>query len=232
MKRFIDLFIKSILIGIGTVIPGVSGGTVAVAAGEFESILRAVNNLFSAPKESFGYLCVFIPGAALGCVCAVYPARAFIAAAPSAANICFFAVSLLCTALFVYKSIGLAVKPLLLIAGIATASLFLAARYLCGISAEITSPILIFAVGVVLAAALVLPAVSFSYTLLFFGLYEKSLSMISAPETGFILPLAAGIIAGTFAFSKLLEGLISRDRRGTYSYVLGFVLASCADIFL
>ena len=56
--------------------------------------------------------------------------------------------------------------------------------------------------------------------------------MISAPETGFILPLAAGIIAGTLAFSKLLEGLISRDRRGTYSYVLGFVLASCADIFL
>ena len=128
MKRFIYLFIKSILIGIGTVIPGVSGGTVAVAAGEFESILRAVNNLFSAPKESFGYLCVFIPGAALGCLCAVYPARAFIAAAPSAANICFFAVSLLCTALFVYKSIGLAVKPLLLLAGIATASLFLAAK--------------------------------------------------------------------------------------------------------
>lgn len=232
MRRFIQLFIKSFLVGIGTVIPGVSGGTVAVAVGEFEQLLRSLNNVFSAPRKNLPYLAVFCSGAALGCICAVYPMKAFSDAYPTPARICFFTVSLICTALFVYKSIGIAIKPVPAMCGIITASLFIIAR-LCGtISAEITSPFAIFAVGIILAVALVLPAVSFSYTLLFFGLYERSLSMLTAPDLGFILPLAAGIIAGTLAFSKLLEKLIDRDRRATYSYVLGFVLASCADIFL
>ena len=45
MKNFILDVIKGILIGVANVIPGVSGGTLAVSTGVYEKIINAMNNI-------------------------------------------------------------------------------------------------------------------------------------------------------------------------------------------
>ena len=46
MFRFINLFIKGIFVGIANIIPGVSGGTIAVVLGIFDEMISAVNTIF------------------------------------------------------------------------------------------------------------------------------------------------------------------------------------------
>ena len=44
-KHFLVVFIKGIMMGIADVIPGVSGGTIAIITGIYEEFLSTLNNL-------------------------------------------------------------------------------------------------------------------------------------------------------------------------------------------
>ena len=45
MKNILLDIIKGVLIGVANVIPGVSGGTIAVSTGIYEKMINAINNL-------------------------------------------------------------------------------------------------------------------------------------------------------------------------------------------
>ena len=49
--EYINLFIKGIIIGIGKVIPGVSGSMLAISLGIYEKILNSISNIFKDFKE-------------------------------------------------------------------------------------------------------------------------------------------------------------------------------------
>ena len=92
------------------------------------------------------------------------------------------------------------------------------------------APVLLL-VGLVAAVALVLPGISFSYLLLLLGLYDPTIQAINALDLGFLLPLAAGVLAGILLTTKVLERLMTRHPRPTYLVILGFVLASVPAVF-
>ena len=50
------LILKSILIGIGKIIPGISGSVIAMTMGLYEPIINAISNFFKSPKENFLFL--------------------------------------------------------------------------------------------------------------------------------------------------------------------------------
>ena len=52
MKETIIDIVKGMLIGVANVIPGVSGGTIAVSTGVYEKIINAINNLRKEFKQS------------------------------------------------------------------------------------------------------------------------------------------------------------------------------------
>ena len=62
---FINFF-KGIFIGVGAIIPGLSGGTAAIIAGLFESILEATANFFIHIKKSIVFLTPIIFGVVVG----------------------------------------------------------------------------------------------------------------------------------------------------------------------
>ena len=55
MFRFINLFIKGIFVGIANIIPGVSGGTIAVVLGIFDEMISAVNTIFKNFKKKYDF---------------------------------------------------------------------------------------------------------------------------------------------------------------------------------
>ena len=49
----IILIIKGFIVGIGKIIPGVSGSMLAMTLGVYEKTINAITNFFSSPKNNF-----------------------------------------------------------------------------------------------------------------------------------------------------------------------------------
>ena len=54
MKKYLITFIKGFIIGFCMLVPGVSGGTIAVLFGIYRDLLTAVSTFFKNIKNSFG----------------------------------------------------------------------------------------------------------------------------------------------------------------------------------
>lgn len=68
MNNFLNLFLKGIFIGIANIIPGVSGGTIAVVLRVFDQLIDAINNFFKTPKKHFKFILFLGLGAAFGII--------------------------------------------------------------------------------------------------------------------------------------------------------------------
>lgn len=66
MDSFFKKFIAGIVIGIGAIIPGFSGGILAVSMGLYKPTIDAVTGFFKAPKKNFRFLLPLALGGALG----------------------------------------------------------------------------------------------------------------------------------------------------------------------
>ena len=68
MKDFVKKIICGIAIGVGCVLPGVSGGVIAISMGLYEKMIAAIKQLFSAFKKNFMFLLPIGIGCAAGVV--------------------------------------------------------------------------------------------------------------------------------------------------------------------
>ena len=227
-KVFID-FLKGTLIGIGVLIPGLSGGTVAVFTRSFEQIIESVANI----KKHFMYsvftLSPLLAGALFSILLLVSPMQYFCDQFPEISKYTFIIISIISVIVFCVSS--LQIKPTTgkvfsFILGILIAALIDILTVMINIEHSFKNPFLIMIIGIPLAFALILPGISFSYMLLFFGLYDRTLAAIESKDILFLLFLFIGIIIGSYIFTKLMHKAISRFKQETYSLVLGFLLYS------
>ena len=66
MLQWILDILRGIVIGVSNIIPGVSGGTMAVSMGIYDRVIYAVNNLFKQFKKNFRDLLPIIIGVLIG----------------------------------------------------------------------------------------------------------------------------------------------------------------------
>lgn len=229
------LFFKGMLIGSGAVIPGLSGGTMAVVTNTFEGIVESVANLFNHIKRSLYILVPIALGAIISMIFLSLPLNYFSVEFPLLSKITFLQISLFSIFFFAKSSIEIKItigKALSFISGILISFLIsYMTEYIYIFDIE-SKPIFLILIGFPLAIALVLPGISFSYMLLFFGIYEKTLSAIHTLDLYYLIFLFIGVAFGTFVCSKLLLKLIENHKQETYSFVLGFVVNSMIDMLI
>lgn len=68
MNKSLFLVLKGIIVGIANIIPGVSGGTIAVVLGIFDEMIEAINHFFKNPKKHISFLLPLVIGAVLGII--------------------------------------------------------------------------------------------------------------------------------------------------------------------
>jgi len=68
MNKFINLVIKGVFVGVANVIPGVSGGTIAVVLRIFDEMIDAINNFFKDIKKHIAFLTPLLIGALIGII--------------------------------------------------------------------------------------------------------------------------------------------------------------------
>ena len=60
MLQWILDVVRGAVIGVSNIIPGVSGGTMAVSMGIYDRLIYAFNNLFRQLKKASGSFCRFL----------------------------------------------------------------------------------------------------------------------------------------------------------------------------
>ena len=232
-------------IGLAMIIPGVSGGTLAVLLGVYDEIIDSVGNIFKKFKESFLFLLPIALGAVLAFAALYFPLKYALRYAPFPTMLLFAGLMLGSIPDLFKKSekngfkktdtIGL-VLACFLVVGIC----FIPNIGEVDLSADMDAAkyFLLLFIGMIASCALVVPGVSGSMLLFILGYYQPLLSTISALKTSFghsvlvLATFAVGLIIGFFTIAKLMQFLLKRFRRATYWSIVGFVIGSIPAIII
>lgn len=246
MKDKIMIILKGFVFGLANIIPGVSGGTIALTMGIYEDLIGSISNIFKKFKKSMSLLIPFGIGAVLSIVLLSKIINYTLTKYPAPTVIFFIGLILGGIPLLTKNIKGKKVKPRYILLFLITFIFILVLSFLGGaghnvsIGNSIFSYILLFIVGIIAAATMVIPGVSGSFVMMLLGYYQPIINCIDE-LTSFtnvfknlmiLLPLGLGIVVGIISIAKLLEYLFTKYKVETYYAVFGFIIASIITLFL
>ncbi|MBP7092292.1 MAG: DUF368 domain-containing protein [Anaerolineaceae bacterium] len=225
--------IKGVIIGIGFITPGLSGGVLAVVFGLYEPLMRFIANL----KEKFiKNLLFFIPvgiGGIIGVV--AFSAAVDWAFTHYAAPFIWLFIGFIAgTFPSLFKTAGKQGRKAwhwLLLAVIA-AGMFLMMKWMESIKNVTLAPSFLnwLMSGALIGLGVVVPGMSPSNFLIYLGLYQPMANGIKNLDLGVILPLALGLILCVLVFAKLVSWLFNKAYTVMYHLILGVVVGSTLAI--
>lgn len=241
MKDKIILAIKGFVFGIANIIPGVSGGTIALTMGIYEDLISSISHIFEKPKKSIIFLIPFAVGAVLSILLMSKLISFCLEKFPFPTMIFFVGLIIGGIPLLTKKVQKKKVKPLnillfLITFGIIiTMALMKEGRNIVSLSnPTIFTMLALGLVGMVAAATMVIPGVSGSFVLMLLGYYEPIVKTIGnitnfsklSYNLSILIPFGIGILIGIILIAKLLEYLFKKYETPTYYAILGFIIAS------
>ncbi|MFZ6036771.1 MAG: DUF368 domain-containing protein [Bacteroidota bacterium] len=232
----IDWFIrliKGVIVGIGFILPGLSGGVLAVILGIYDRLIRFLSDLKKHFIENVLYFIPVIIGGAIGIVLfSILVEKAF--GVYAAEFICLFIGFVAGTFPSLYKTAGKEGRSWrdMLIFLLSTAFIFLLMIYGGQQFTEVSPNLLIWAAsGALIGLGVIVPGMSPSNFLIYFGLYDKMATGIKDFDFAVIIPLLIGFILCVLAFAKLAAYLFKRYYSEMYHFILGMVIGSSLAIF-
>lgn len=243
MKEYFCLFAKGLGMGAANVVPGVSGGTIALITGIFEKLvdsiksfdLKAFKFLFTGKFKAFAqYVNLdFLVAVFLGIAISILTFAklfAFLFDNYPVYIWSFFFGLILASVYFVGKTVSKWNLLVMLMFLLGTA-IAIAISVMKPVS-ENSSMIYLFICGIIAACSMILPGLSGSFVLILLGNYR--LVMIDAVnDLNFIvlLPVVLGAAVGLIAFSYFLSWVFKKYRNQTIALLTGFILGSMGMIW-
>ena len=239
--------LKGMVIGLANIIPGVSGGTMAVSMGIYDKLIHCLTHLFKELKESIKFLIPILLGAAIALVGLSFIITPAFEHFPLQTNGLF-----ICMIVGVLPAVWKKVKgnKIKISHGIAFLIFFVLVIGMAamgeteGQAADLTlsvwSVIKLFLVGVLASATMVIPGVSGSMILLVIGYYNpivatikefvEALVSFNMPEIlrccGILIPMGIGIIVGIFVIAKIIEIIFEKFPLQAFWAIIGLIVAS------
>lgn len=232
-----QIIAKGTIIGGTMMVPGASGGTMAMILGIYDRLIWSVSGFRSHRYESFVFLMLFCFGGCLGMFILSKPVMYCLQNYPTATMYFFIGAIFGGVPMIIRESKGTLFswkRALHIMSGIflvLLVSMIPTGYFESQLEINLRTGVLLTAAGFVSAAALVLPGISVSYLLLVIGLYDETMRAISQLYFPFLLPLGAGTVLGVIITTKCLEKAMVKYPLATYSIILGFVLGSAAQVF-
>ena len=249
----IKMILKGVVIGVANIIPGVSGGTMAVSMGIYDKMIHAATHLLSEFKKSMKILIPIVVGAVIGIVALARMIEIMFEKIPFQTNLLF--IGLIVGGLPTIarkvkgKSIRLGHLLSFLIFFVVVAGLAILGEQegaAADLSFSLLNVVKLFGVGIVASATMVIPGVSGSMMLMLMGYYNPVLSEIN----GFIdnlldfnvpgildgclvlVPFGLGVVFGIFAIAKIIEIVFEKFPEHAYWAIIGLIVASPVAILV
>ena len=242
MKADLSLFAKGVAMGAANVIPGVSGGTIALITGIYERLINALKSgditslklLLSGKFSDFWqridgrWLSILIAGVAISIV-TLAKLFEYLLEHHEQLTMAFFFGLILVSIWYVAKRIE-HWKPSVWIALAIGASVAILIATLAPAS-ENASFAYVFLCGVIAISSMILPGLSGSFVLIIMGNYALVLGAISTFSLSILLPMALGCIVGLIVFSHVLAWVFKHYQDHTLALMTGFVVGSLVVIW-
>ncbi len=245
--------LKGIVMGIANIIPGVSGGTMAVSMGIYDRLIHCLTHLFKEFKESMKFLIPIFLGigiALVGLSFIIEPAFAYF---PLQTNCLFIGLIVGGLPAVWQKVKGKGIKisyivPFVLFFAVVVGMAAIGEKEgtAADLSFSVWSVIKLFAVGIIASATMVIPGVSGSMMMLLLGYYNPIVAAIKNFVTalasfdmagilegcGILVPMGLGIVVGIFAIAKVIEIIFEKFPIQAFWAIIGLIVASPIAIFL
>lgn len=236
------IFLKGMAMGAADVVPGVSGGTIALIAGVYERLLAALgactpNKLVwlarGRVKETWravdGTFLAALLGGILTSIASVASLISYLLEAHPELIWSFF-FGLILVSVYV---VGREVQRW----NLGTIALTLAATafaYLLTSAGALQWPAtlpMIFLAGAIAICAMILPGISGSFILVLLGLYATVLGAVRSFDLTLLTVFALGCLAGMLSFSRLVSWLLLHARSATMAVATGLLIGSLNKVW-
>jgi len=245
--------IKGAVIGVANIIPGVSGGTMAVSLGIYDRLIYALTDLFKNWRKSVRTLLPIVIGAALGIIGFTYAVEFLLRC--YALPTCLAFIGLIAGGVPMlwrsYKgSLELGSGRVTIGNAVIFIAMFCLSAFLpmlhhsqgtmTNFGSDIGTLVLLFLIGMIASATMVIPGISGSMVLMILGYYYgvintlksffdavKSLNFTAIVRAG--IPLfffGIGVLLGIFLVAKCIRWLFQKQAAATCSGILGLIAAA------
>lgn len=241
LKESFLIFVRGLLMGSADIVPGVSGGTIALITGIYAHLIEAISNI------KFGFIKPLIHGDLRGFWDALLDEIDFVFFIPlilgigvafltlakvvtycmdyhTALTYSFFLGLIVASAVILIKKIDrIGLNHLaFVIVGFILTYIFVS---LNPIAANHTLLVL-FLSGMIAICAMILPGISGSFLLLLLGQYKYMLNALHHLHFTEIIVFVVGALIGILGFSKILNYLLKNHDEVTMAFLIGVMLGS------
>lgn len=244
MLKHLILFLKGFSMGLANVVPGVSGGTIALLAGIFERFVHALKSfdlealklLTKLKFREFAehtdllFLAVLLSGEVISIFTAAKVLSYLFTINNGIYVWAFFFGLILVSVYYVGKTIKkfTVFNILLMIVGAVVAY----GMSVMTPASESDNPFYLILCGAIAICDMLLPGISGSYTLILLGNYKLVvIDAISQFNFAVLIPFAFGVLIGFLAFARFLSWLMKNYGDQTTATLTGFVFGSLGFIW-
>ena len=244
MLQWILDVLRGAVIGVSNIIPGVSGGTMAVSMGIYDRVIYAVNNLFRQFRKNIRELLPIIIGVLIG----LFAFAALIGSLLGTksdeipmtrlpTNFAF--IGLILGGLpAIYKRVNMKNAK---VPGVILFLVFLALVVVLPllnppeartVDHSIGTILLMIPLGAIASSTMVIPGVSGSMILMLLGYYNSVINAMNDLRGGdwsslaILLPYAVGLLVGIVFIAKLMNFLLKKHAALTFCAIFGLVIGS------
>ncbi|MBO7164206.1 MAG: DUF368 domain-containing protein, partial [Spirochaetaceae bacterium] len=245
---FIRLIVIGVILGVANVIPGVSGGTLAVVFNIYDRLINVITLNVKKILSEWKFILPLVVGMGLGIILFSKAITFLFEHYPVQTNWFFIGIIL--------GSIPMIVKRLLVAskASSSDARKIPVSAIVCGVLALAVMAIMTYAnvaesgapiqteltpvlavklfIGLACATiAMIIPGISGSFLMLVVGIYSTVIAAISDFNIPLLIPAVIGGVVGLLGGAKLVRFLMEKVPAQTYGAIMGLVLGSILVIF-
>lgn len=241
IKNYLIIIAKGMLMGIADLVPGISGGTIALITGIYKDLITALNNLTfknikfnflkNSKKNKFDILAFLAVGISLSILLFSNIILFLLDNYINEVSSFFFGLIISSVFILLNKIKGIKISDILIL--VLSALIISQVLKLNSINQEITFAY-IFICGFICSCAMILPGISGSYILLILGAYhfilKKLNTLFDSDSYLYISSFIFGGAVGIITFSRIIKWLFKSYEKRTMVVMIGFIIGSVSKI--
>ena len=229
--KFIMNLGKGILIGAGCILPGISSGVLCVVFGIYEKLLDSILNFFKDVHKNFKFLLPIALGGIIGIILFSKILQFLLYKYPLQTKSIFIGL-ILGGVVLLFKDIRKKEKfkinniTYLIISLLIGISMVYFENKIGTQNIYNINCIYLILSGILMSVGIVVPGVSSTIILMLLGIYSLYLNSVSTLYLPVLIPMAIGIILGSWIFMKIIKYLLDKFYTQTMFSIIGFTLGS------
>lgn len=228
------LILKGFIVGLGKIIPGVSGSMLAMTLGIYENVLEAITNFFANPKKHSKLLLNFGIGVFLAIII-FSKIILFLLTNYYYETMYLFLGLILGTLIPFSKNLKLNLKNILIF--FIFFSLMFLMTYLDTstkfiFTGSLFNYLYIILLGIIDAFTSIVPGISGTAIFMMLGVYEFVLGILASPFSILFILYLLGMVFGIVVICYIMNYLLKNRKEETHSIIFAFMVGSILILFL